>query len=178
MIPTVNASPSALIMSALESSSGAGRNAFFNLSYVHFPKHLDPKKNRAEVALAIFQTNAVAAGENVGIFPGMARLNHGCAAAFNVVYNWREAENALFIRAVKDIREGEVRPRCSAAVISCIDKMTHSGIIDYVYGYKKVQRTKKVSVRNFFTFRQLVKSREEPSFQSNMASFALVAFAP
>lgn len=104
-------------MSALANSSRAGQDAFFNLSYVNFPKHLDPRKHHDEVALAIFQTNAVAAGEKVGIFPRMARLNHGCAAAFNVVYNWRESEKALFIRAIKSIRNGEVCPTCLAAAV-------------------------------------------------------------
>jgi len=41
-----------------------------------------------------FQTNAVAAGDGVGIFPTMARINHGCSSAFNAVYTWREKDCA------------------------------------------------------------------------------------
>lgn len=85
------------------------RDAFFNLSYVNFPKHLDPDKHQDEVALAIFQTNAVAAGDGVGIFPRMARINHGCSSAFNAVYTWREKENALYVHALKNISQGQVR---------------------------------------------------------------------
>ena len=84
------------------------REAFLSLSYVNFPRRLDPRVYPEEVALAIFTTNAVAAGEKVGIFPRMARLNHGCSSAFNVVYSWREKEEALFIFALRDIRKGDV----------------------------------------------------------------------
>lgn len=80
-----------------------------SLSYVNFPSHLDPWVHPEEVALAIFTTNAVAAGDSeVGIFPRMARLNHGCSRAFNVVYSWRESEKTLVIFALRDIRKGDV----------------------------------------------------------------------
>lgn len=69
---------------------------------------MKPENHPDEVALAIFQTNAVAAGDGVGIFPRMARLNHGCSSAFNVVYTWREWEKALVVYALKNIRKGEV----------------------------------------------------------------------
>lgn len=84
------------------------REAYLSLSYVNFPSHLDPRVHPEEVALAIFTTNAVAAGEQVGIFPRMARLNHGCSSAFNVVYSWREKEEALFMFALRDISKGDV----------------------------------------------------------------------
>lgn len=84
------------------------QDAFFNLSYVNFPAHLDPEEHIEEVALAIFQTNAVQAGEDVGIFPRMARLNHGCSSAFNVVYMWRSEEHQLVVHALKDVKQGEV----------------------------------------------------------------------
>lgn len=80
-----------------------------NLSYVHLPKAVDPQKQPEEVALAIFQTNAVSAGEGVGIFPRMARLNHGCAGSFNSVYSWREEEGALVVHALKNTSQGQVR---------------------------------------------------------------------
>ena len=96
-------------MDKLENISQQEREAFFNLSYVNFPKDLEPNENPEEVALAIFQTNAVSAGEDVGIFPRMARLNHGCSSAFNVVYSWRDATKFLIVHALKDIRQGQVR---------------------------------------------------------------------
>jgi hypothetical protein len=45
--------------------------------------------------LAKAQTNAISAGNMVGIFPKTARLNHGCSSAFNVAYKWDEEEQEL-----------------------------------------------------------------------------------
>jgi hypothetical protein len=104
-------------MGELENLSQQEREAFLNLSYVNFPKGLEPNENPEEVALAIFQTNAVSAGEGVGIFPRMARLNHGCSSAFNVVYSWRDATKFLIVHALKDIRRGQVRPPW---ILSCV----------------------------------------------------------
>ncbi|KAJ7644357.1 hypothetical protein FB45DRAFT_721193, partial [Roridomyces roridus] len=104
----ISESPTALISRLLNNVAPADRDAFMNLSYVHFPEGLEPESHPEEVALAIFQTNAVAAGEGgVGIFPRMARLNHGCSRAFNSIYSWREKEQALFIHALKNIEQGE-----------------------------------------------------------------------
>lgn len=85
------------------------REAYTNLSYVHLPTGVDPLKHPEEVALAIFLTNAVSTGDgNTGIFPRMARLNHGCAGSFNSVYSWREEEGALVVHALKPISKGQV----------------------------------------------------------------------
>lgn len=105
---TVTSSPSALISQLLREASPQDRETFLNLSYVKLPKNLKPEDHPDEVALAIFQTNAVAAGGDVGIFPRMTRLNHGCSSAFNVVYNWREREGALVVHALRPIQKGEV----------------------------------------------------------------------
>ncbi|KAJ7075835.1 hypothetical protein B0H15DRAFT_791339 [Mycena belliarum] len=106
--PSISEEPAPLIWRLLQMvSAPADREAFLNLSYVHFPEVLDPAAYPEEVALAIFQTNAVKAGDGVGIFPRMARINHGCSSAFNVVYTWREREHALFVHALKNIRKGQ-----------------------------------------------------------------------
>ncbi|KAJ6512016.1 hypothetical protein C8R47DRAFT_1093165 [Mycena vitilis] len=105
--PSVHGSPVALVWRLLHEAPPAGRAAFGNLSYVHFPEGMDPEAHPEEIALAIFQTNAVAAGDRVGIFPRMARLNHGCSSAFNVVYTWREREQQLFIYALRNISKGQ-----------------------------------------------------------------------
>jgi hypothetical protein len=131
---TVNSSPSALIASELQNLLQHEREAFLNLSYVHFPKGLDPNEHPEEVALAIFQTNAVSAGEGVGIFPRMARLNHGCSSAFNVVYSWRDAEKFLIIHALKDIRKGQVR---HSWILNCLYNESYTGIVDYLYQLEK-----------------------------------------
>ncbi|KAF8208655.1 hypothetical protein K438DRAFT_2068491 [Mycena galopus ATCC 62051] len=109
-VPTSSSqSPAAFVSRLLDSVAPEGRDAFLNLSYVHvhFPDGLDPETHPAEVALAIFQTNAVAAGDRAGIFPRMARLNHGCSSAFNVVYTWREREQQLFVHALRNISKGQ-----------------------------------------------------------------------
>ncbi|KAK0187869.1 hypothetical protein F5146DRAFT_731719 [Armillaria mellea] len=100
-------SPTTLISRHVQSLNDVDYHAFFNLSYVNFPKNMDPEVHRDEVALAIFQTNAVAAGEGVGIFPRMARLNHGCSSAFNVVYSWRQAEGKIVVHALQNISKGQ-----------------------------------------------------------------------
>lgn len=103
----------------LSSLSSQQREDFFSLSWIpqHLPAALtspqlshDKLRNQHPytLALAIFQTNAVTAGSGaVGIFPRMARLNHGCAAGFNVVYSYREAQNELRVYALKGIKKGE-----------------------------------------------------------------------
>ncbi|CAA7261438.1 unnamed protein product [Cyclocybe aegerita] len=103
----INASPPKFIYGELHKLPPEGQQAFLNLSYVNFPQGLDPEDHPEEVALATFQTNAVSAGENVGLFPRMARINHGCSSAFNVVYNWREWEGQLVVHALKDIPKGK-----------------------------------------------------------------------
>jgi hypothetical protein len=103
---TVTSSPSALISQLLREASPLDREAFLNLSHVNVPESLKPEDHPDEVVLAIFQTNAVAAGNGVGIFPRMARLNHGCSSAFNVVYTWREQEGVLVVYALRDIQKG------------------------------------------------------------------------
>lgn len=97
-----------LITDSLRTVDASGQEAFWNLSYVNFPKSLDPKMHQDRVALAIFETNAVSAGSGVGIFPSMARLNHGCSKSFNVVYSWRSRDQVLVVHALKPIKKGEV----------------------------------------------------------------------
>ncbi|KAH9854761.1 hypothetical protein C2E23DRAFT_817879 [Lenzites betulinus] len=103
-------SPGAILLASLATLSPRQRGSYYNLSYVGFPEGLKKGTSRynEELALAIFQTNAVAAGSHgVGIFPRMARLNHGCSNAFNVVYTWRDDEGVLVVHALKSITEGQ-----------------------------------------------------------------------
>ncbi|GLB38298.1 putative this enzyme is required for electron transfer from NADP to cytochrome P450 in microsomes [Lyophyllum shimeji] len=104
----ISGSPATYIANLLREASPADREAVLNLSYVNFPKDLDPETHPGEVALAIFQTNAVSAGSRgVGIFPRMARMNHGCSSAFNAVYTWRDKQQVLVVHALKKILKGE-----------------------------------------------------------------------
>ncbi|KAF7299357.1 SET domain-containing protein 5 [Mycena indigotica] len=97
-------SPQQLVWKLLQATSAEGQAAFWDLSYVNLPETVT---QRDHVALAIFETNAVAAGQQVGIFPGMARLNHGCSSAFNAVYTWRESEQMLYVHALRNISKGQ-----------------------------------------------------------------------
>ncbi|KAH8104497.1 hypothetical protein BXZ70DRAFT_590873 [Cristinia sonorae] len=105
----VHTSPGALLLSKLSTLSPRQRQQYYNLSYVHMPTNLEegsPEYNEA-LALAIFQTNSIAADSNSGIFPRTARLNHGCSKAFNTIYTWRENEGALVLHALRQVKKGE-----------------------------------------------------------------------
>jgi len=127
----VHTSAAALVYGELQKLSLQERQSFLNLSYVNFPKHLDEIEHPEEVALAIFQTNAVSAGGNVGIFPRLARINHGCSSAFNVVYHWREHERHVVVHALKDIPKGQVS---GFSLVVCMAK-THLGTTNTIRGY-------------------------------------------
>ena len=104
----VAASPYQLILGLVQRLSPEQVASFYNLSHVNLPQNLSPEELKEQLPLAIFQTNAVAAGpNNVGLFPIMARLNHGCSHAFNSVYSWREREGVLVVYALKGIKKGE-----------------------------------------------------------------------
>jgi SET domain len=103
----VKTSPSQLILNLVERLAPDEAASFYNLSYVNLPENISPEEFSKQLPLAIFQTNAVAAGSNVGLFPVMARLNHGCSNAFNSVYSWREREGVLVVHALKDIKKGQ-----------------------------------------------------------------------
>ena len=110
---TAGGSPGSVILHALAGLSPTQREAFYNLSYVNLPAAFEPgtPAYNDELALAIFQTNSIsAADQGVGLFPQTARLNHGCAGAFNAVYTYRPREGVVVVHALKPIREGEVRP--------------------------------------------------------------------
>ena len=102
----VTVSPSQLILDLVQRLEPEQAASFYNLSHVNLPQNL-PEESTEQLPLAIFQTNAVAAGPDVGLFPIMARLNHGCSHAFNSVYSWREREGALLVHALKDIKKDE-----------------------------------------------------------------------
>ncbi|KDQ15709.1 hypothetical protein BOTBODRAFT_285874 [Botryobasidium botryosum FD-172 SS1] len=100
--PTTNESPTSIIANLVASLSPSARTAFFALA------HHDTTLPPPAIPLAIFETNAINAGEDgIGIFPRTARLNHGCSSAFNAVYSWRHRENALVVHAIRRIEKGQ-----------------------------------------------------------------------
>jgi len=104
---TISSAPAQFVWNKVQNLTLVDRESYMNLSYVGLPEWVDPRTQHEEVGLAIFQTNAVSAGDSVGIFPHMARLNHGCAGSFNSVYSWREKEEVLVVHALKSIRQGQ-----------------------------------------------------------------------
>lgn len=103
---TIKVSPTDFVWDQIKTLPENQKEAFFNLSYVGFPAGKDPAKDKKDLALAILETNAVAASPHVGLFPRMARLNHGCSSAFNAIYSWRPNEGVLVIHALKPIARG------------------------------------------------------------------------
>ena len=109
-------SPYDLLMEELSLLTPEEREEFWNLSYVRYVPHGEAEDGRdAGKALAIFQTNAVSAGENkVGLFPRMARMNHACGGpkGFNAIYSFRPQEGThgggiLYVHALRNISAGE-----------------------------------------------------------------------
>lgn len=86
--PVEGEEPSDYIRRHVDSLTDEDREAFMSLSW-------NGEIHEDDVPLAIMQTNAFAAGEDMGVFPNAARLNHGCSSAFNAVYSWREEEGQL-----------------------------------------------------------------------------------
>ena len=107
---SVSVPPAELMGKLLPTLSKIDRAALFNLSYARLPPNLskDDPDYDAQVALAITQTNGIAAGiRGVGVFPGVSRMNHGCSKAFNAVYSWREKERKLVVHAIRPIKRGQ-----------------------------------------------------------------------
>lgn len=88
--PRTKQSPKDLIISLVSQLSPKQRDQFNALSH-----HAHPTAKDDEIPLAKFETNAISAGDNLGIFPRTSRLNHGCSSAFNVAYSWRNDEQVL-----------------------------------------------------------------------------------
>ncbi|PAV17308.1 SET domain-containing [Pyrrhoderma noxium] len=101
-------SPSTLLRNRLNKLSSPEEISYFSLSYV-VPGRDTEKAPLSEddIILATFQTNAISAGSDVGLFPLTARLNHGCSSSFNSVYSWRPEEGSLVVHALKPIKRGE-----------------------------------------------------------------------
>lgn len=107
---SVSTPPAVLMGKLLPTLTKSERVALFNLSYVRLPPNLskDDPDYDAQVALAITQTNGIAAGaRGVGVFPNVSRMNHGCSNAFNAVYSWREKEQKLVVFAIRPIKRGQ-----------------------------------------------------------------------
>ena len=107
---SVSVPPAELMGKILPTLSKSERAALFNLSYVRLPPNIskDDPDYDAQVALAITQTNGIAAGvRGVGVFPNVSRMNHGCSSAFNAVYSWREKGQKMVVHAIKPIKKDQ-----------------------------------------------------------------------
>lgn len=150
--PLVSTTPGALLLHSLAELSPSKRHSFYNLSYVNLPADLEPDSPayNEQLALAIFETNSIAAGNNVGIFPRTARLNHGCSSAFNSVYTWREGEGALVVFALKSIKKGEVSilQLMTDESLLKISAISGAGTLDDLHEHKAAQGDAQVCYRS------------------------------
>ena len=107
---SVSVPPAKLMGKILSTLSKSEQVALFDLSYVRLPPNLseDDSDYDAQVALAITQTNGIAAGvRGVGVFPNVSRMNHGCSSAFNAVYSWREKEQKMAVYVIRPVKQGQ-----------------------------------------------------------------------
>ncbi|KAG8924993.1 hypothetical protein FRC02_010053, partial [Tulasnella sp. 418] len=101
-LPTsITSSPVQVVQEALQKLPPSRRDLLLNLSH---PNHDLPPH---EIPFDIVQVNAMAAGSTTAVFPRIARLNHGCAGAFNSIYGWREEQGVMELRPFRDIKKGE-----------------------------------------------------------------------
>lgn len=100
--PTVRQSPEQLIIALVSQLPLEKQQVFDALSH-----HARPDAVGDALPLAKFETNSMNAGESVGIFPTIARINHGCSSAFNAAYSWREDTKETVVYAFKPIFQGE-----------------------------------------------------------------------
>ncbi|KIJ54906.1 hypothetical protein M422DRAFT_152563 [Sphaerobolus stellatus SS14] len=98
---SISSDPVSFVDAKVRELTEEDRAAFFNLS------HADVNIPEEQIPVSIIQTNGIAAGSDVGLFPNTARLNHGCSSAFNSVYSWRSNEGLLTVHALKEIPAGE-----------------------------------------------------------------------
>ncbi|KAK1220594.1 hypothetical protein PQX77_016646 [Marasmius sp. AFHP31] len=113
--------PESLLTPILQNLTSAQSKALFSLSYTRLKTEKDEKVNldtktqtpreRYLLAEGIVTNNAVGiirdGQRTLGVFPRMARLNHGCASAYNLAYGWRAEEEELRVYALKEIKEGD-----------------------------------------------------------------------
>ena len=82
--PAVRQSPEQLIISLVSQLPWEKQQVFDALSH-----HARPEAIGDAIPLAKFETNSMNAGDSVGIFPTIARINHACSSVFNAAYSWR-----------------------------------------------------------------------------------------
>jgi hypothetical protein len=63
------------------------------------------EKESMDVLGLIFRTNAYNTGDKIGLFPKIARINHGCRP--NTSYYWNEHFNKRIVYATRKIKAGE-----------------------------------------------------------------------
>jgi len=109
---TTDLLPSEYILEQVERLDEEERKTFMSFSY----RTTLPGSSGQEmlvipesvIPLAIVRANSFDIGSGmVAVFHDATRMNHACAGAFNVVYSWREAEDRLYVHAVRDIKQGE-----------------------------------------------------------------------
>jgi hypothetical protein len=65
----------------------------------------DAEKERTDILGLIFRSNAYKTGEDIGLFPKIARINHSCRP--NTSYYWNAKLNKRIVYANRKIKKGE-----------------------------------------------------------------------
>ncbi|KAH8830113.1 hypothetical protein DL96DRAFT_1591655 [Flagelloscypha sp. PMI_526] len=71
------------------------------------------EEDRIEMTMSIMNSNAFGLGNDnmLGVFPRVARINHACVGAINLIYHYQEREDGspgeIWVRAIKPIKAGE-----------------------------------------------------------------------
>lgn len=85
----------------LSSLNASQRETYYNLSK-------PASSGDPDVTELVFRVNSVAVGDgSAGVFPTIARVNHGCARSFNSVYHWKAEEGVGVLHALKPIKKGD-----------------------------------------------------------------------
>jgi hypothetical protein len=90
-----------LVRKEYETLSLVEQNEIMSLTY-HATPHEEVTMDKLGI---IFRTNAYNSGEQIGLFPKIARINHSCRP--NASYYWSDKLNKRIVYATRKIREGE-----------------------------------------------------------------------
>jgi hypothetical protein len=90
-----------LVRKEFEKLSDAERNEIMSLTY-HATSTEEATMDKLGI---IFRTNAYNSGDQIGLFPKIARINHSCRP--NASYYWSDKLNKRIVYATSKIKKGE-----------------------------------------------------------------------
>lgn len=112
-----------LLLQKVDRMSTSTKSDFFNLPFTG--PHLSKGASAAELAVNIFESSAISAGQQSAIFKNAVYIQHSCNA--NADFFYRDDLDALVVQAVRDIRKGEeiFSPHFDASVMTREQRQAH-----------------------------------------------------